>query len=94
MNQVEAEQLRMEIAHIFESGANEIRIFEMVKSFTERRSQVNKLPIHSVSGSSYSDDFWKQEYDEAVKEIGKLQDQLKDAESVIRDMESELRSRY
>jgi len=49
MNQVEAEQLRVEIAHIFESGANEIRIFEMVKSFTERRSQVNKLPIHSVS---------------------------------------------
>lgn len=49
MNQVEAEQLRMEIAHIFASGANEIRIFEMVKSFTERRSQVNKLPIHSVS---------------------------------------------
>lgn len=48
MNQVEAEQLRVEIAHIFESGANEIRIFEMVKSFTERRSQVNKLPIHSV----------------------------------------------
>ena len=49
MNQVEAEQLRMEIAHIFESGPNEIRIFEMIKSFTERRSQVNKLPIHSVS---------------------------------------------
>jgi len=49
MNQVEAEQLRIEIAHIFDSGANEIRIFEMVKSFTERRSQVNKLPIHSVS---------------------------------------------
>jgi hypothetical protein len=49
INQVEAEQLRMEIAHIFESGANEIRIFEMVKSFTERQSQVNKLPIHNVS---------------------------------------------
>lgn len=49
INQVEAEQLRMEIAHIFESGANEIRIFEMVKSFTDRQSQVNKLPIHNVS---------------------------------------------
>ncbi len=49
INQVEAEQLKMEIAHIFESGANEIRIFEMVKSFTERQSQVNKLPIHNVS---------------------------------------------
>lgn len=49
MNQVEAEQLRMEIEHIFESGANEIRIFEMVKSFIESRKQVNKLPIHNVS---------------------------------------------
>jgi hypothetical protein len=52
------------------------------------------LLLFSVSGSSSPDDFWKQEYDEAVKEIGNLQDQLKDAESAIRDMESELRSRY
>ena len=52
------------------------------------------LLLFSVSCSSSPDDFWKQEYDEAVKEIGNLQDQLKDAESVIRDMESELRSRY
>lgn len=57
MNQIEAEQLRMEIAHIFDSGANEIRIFEMVKYFTERRSQVNKLPIHSVSDLLIA---WKQ----------------------------------
>ena len=52
------------------------------------------LLLFSVSGSSSPDDFWKQEYDEAVKERGNLQDQLKDAESAIRDMESELRSRY
>jgi hypothetical protein len=52
------------------------------------------LLLFSVSGSSSPDDLWKQEYDEAVKEIGNLQDQLKDAESAIRDMESELRSRY
>lgn len=52
------------------------------------------LDLLGVSGSSSPDDFWKQEYDEAVKEIGNLQDQLKDAESAIRDMESELRSRY
>lgn len=56
--------------------------------------EVKKLIIPDVSGSSSPDDFWKQEYDEAVKEIGNLQDQLKDAESAIRDMESELRSRY
>lgn len=62
------------------------------QSIGDAQSQL--LLLFSVSGSSYPDDFWKQEYDEAVKEIGNLQDQLKDAESAIRDMESELRSRY
>lgn len=49
MNDIEKEQLKMEIQHIFDSGANEIRIFEMVKSFIESRNGVNKLPIHGVS---------------------------------------------
>ena len=55
MNEIEKEQLRMEIQHIFDSGANEIRIFEMVKSFIESRNGVNKLPIHDVIGSFWSD---------------------------------------
>lgn len=59
MNIIEAEQLRVEIAHIFESGANEIRIFEMVKSFIERRQQVNKLPIHHVSNLLISWELYK-----------------------------------
>jgi len=54
------------------------------KTLDEAANEI--LLLFSVSGSS-PDDFWKQEYDEAVKEIGNLQDQLKDAES-------ELRSRY
>jgi len=29
--------LKNEIQHIFDSGANEIRIFEMIKSFIEKR---------------------------------------------------------
>ena len=57
-------------------------------------AQEQLLLLFSVSCSSSPDDFWKQEYDEAVKEIGNLQDKLKDTESAIRDMESELRSRY
>ncbi len=56
MNEVEKEQLRVEIKHIFDSGANEIRVFEMVKSFIESRSGINKLPIHDVIGSFWSDD--------------------------------------
>lgn len=74
MNQIEAEQLRIEIAHIFDSGANEIRIFEMVKSFTERRSQVNKLPIHSVSDlliawEQFKKDNWWESYAVDVEKV-------------------------
>jgi hypothetical protein len=36
MNLIQEEQLKIEIAHIFESGANEIRILEMVKSFFDK----------------------------------------------------------
>lgn len=42
MTQQDKEQLKLEIDHIFESGANEIRIFEMVVSFIESRNGVNK----------------------------------------------------
>lgn len=80
MNQVEAEQLRMEIAHIFESGANEIRIFEMVKSFIESRQQVNKLPIHIVIERAFNAgreriphpdwDFVYEDHEEYIKKHG------------------------
>jgi hypothetical protein len=33
MGHIEEEQLKVEIQHIFDSGANEVRILEMVKSF-------------------------------------------------------------
>lgn len=36
MNYKEEQELKLEIDHIFESGANEIRIFEMVKNFIDR----------------------------------------------------------
>ncbi len=51
MNIIEEEQLKMEIAHIFESGANEIRIFEMVKSFIDSRKLASNTEIiGNVSG--------------------------------------------
>lgn len=37
MIQKDIEDLKMEIAHIFDSGANEIRIEEMVKTFINQR---------------------------------------------------------
>lgn len=37
MTQQDKEQLKLEIGHIFESGANEIRIFGMVVNFIDSR---------------------------------------------------------
>jgi hypothetical protein len=49
MTEVHEEQLKQEIQHIFDSGANEIRVLEMVKNFiNNRQGELNKLPIHSV----------------------------------------------
>ena len=43
--------LKNEIQHIFDSGANEVRILEMVKTFIEKRGQA--LYIHDVTLSAY-----------------------------------------
>jgi len=40
MTQQDKEQLKLEIDHIFESGANEIRIYEMVVNFIDSRNGV------------------------------------------------------
>ena len=43
MGHIGEEELKVEIQHIFDSGANEIRIFEMIKSFLESRNGVNEI---------------------------------------------------
>ena len=48
MNTEIEKDLKTEIEHIFESGANEIRIFEMVKTFIERRYLPLPLPSKEV----------------------------------------------
>ena len=53
MNIIQEEQLKVEIAHIFESGANEVRILEMVKSFmgkynTSHHSEIDVI-LSSIS---------------------------------------------
>ena len=37
MTEQDKEQLNIEISHIFESGANHLRIFEMVENFIDKR---------------------------------------------------------
>ena len=43
MTEQDEKQLWMEIEHIFDSGANELRVFNMVKGFIEKRYQT--LPL-------------------------------------------------
>ena len=46
MTEQDEKQLWMEIEHIFDSGANELRVFNMVKGFIEKRYQT--LPLTCV----------------------------------------------
>ena len=50
MTTQDEQSLKNEIQHIFDSGANEIRILEMVKGFIEKRGQA--LYIHDVNNSA------------------------------------------
>ena len=52
MTDKDKKQLEYELRHIFESGANELRVYEMVVNFIQSRELVNKTnDIHSVSES-------------------------------------------
>jgi hypothetical protein len=53
MDKINEEQLKLEVAHIFDSGANELRVLEMVKNFIDSRKAVNKnFVLADVSGTS------------------------------------------
>jgi len=52
MTTIDEQQLKTDIAHIFESGANEVRVFEMVKSFTERRGVMPSFQSQQLSENS------------------------------------------
>lgn len=48
------EQLELEVQHIFDSGANEVRVYNMIQSFIEKRGAA--LFIDSVSNWISIDD--------------------------------------
>ena len=50
MTDKEQEQLKTEIQHIMDSGVNEIRLFEMMKSFYDRRVDPLKKRIVILQG--------------------------------------------
>ena len=45
MTEQDKQQLNLEISHIFESGANHERIFNMVEMFIDRRYQALTIPV-------------------------------------------------
>lgn len=48
MTKQDKEQLWIEIEHIFDSGANEIRVFNMVEAFIEKRyTALHQPPVIS-----------------------------------------------
>ena len=47
------EQLALEVQHIFDSGANEVRVYNMIQAFIENRGEALFLPI--VIKPSYCD---------------------------------------
>ena len=51
----EQEQLKVEIQHIFDSGANEIRILEMVKSFINSREPHKKIALEDAYDKGFKD---------------------------------------
>lgn len=54
MTDKDKKQLEYELRHIFESGANELRVYEMVVNFIESRELVNKTnDIHDVIHGFY-----------------------------------------
>jgi hypothetical protein len=53
MKLTEEQQLKMEIQHIFASGANEIRMFEMTRNFINKRYVTSDLSKHIVSNCEH-----------------------------------------
>ena len=57
MTEQDEKQLWMEIEHIFDSGANELRVFNMVKAFIEKRYQALHIaPVSNLLCGSFDPD--------------------------------------
>ena len=54
---INEKQLKLEIAHIFDSGANAIRVLEMVKNYINTRNQVSENESISNVVSCFDIDF-------------------------------------
>ena len=55
MENIEEEQLKVEVQHIFDSGANGIRILEMVKSFINSRKTYTERQMDDAYDKGFKD---------------------------------------
>jgi hypothetical protein len=55
MNIIEQERLKKEIQHIFDSGANEVRVFNMVNAFVNSRICYTGKDIEDAYDRGYND---------------------------------------
>jgi len=55
MTQQDKEQLKIEIDHIFESGANEMRILEMVTNFIDSRKSYTEGQMDNAYNKGFKD---------------------------------------
>ena len=67
MTTQDEQSLKNEIQHIFDSGANEVRILEMVKTFIEKRGQA--LYIHDVSNSTEYTRGYREGWGDCCKDV-------------------------
>lgn len=67
MTPLEEKRLKDSILHIFESGANEIRIFEMVRDFVNRIGDPPTLPDQKLIDDGFIDG--KKSFEYFAKEI-------------------------
>ena len=67
MTEQDEQSLKKEIQHIFYSGANGVRIFEMVKTFINKRGQA--LYIHDVSNSAEYTRGYKDGWRDCCKDV-------------------------
>ncbi len=42
------EQLELEVQHIFDSGANEVRVYNMIQAFIEKRGKALFIPMYGI----------------------------------------------
>tara|TARA_R110000824_G_scaffold385911_1_gene580351 strand:- start:361 stop:615 length:255 start_codon:yes stop_codon:yes gene_type:complete len=80
MTKEDKEQLNIEVSHIFESGANHLRIFEMVENFIDKRY---KAINYTHCCKSDSEQLPNMRLEQAIEKAKPNMDKIKDVDKHI-----------